>query len=534
MARRHFDEFDEPRYRSEWPRRLRRLALAIGIPLVLALVLFLVLWNTFFHYVGPGEMLVIIAKNGAPLKAGEVLADPGEKGVQRAVLGEGWHFVMPVAYSTERKRNVEVPPGQVGIVTNLGGQTPPEGRELARKDGERGVRPDVLPPGSYRLNQYGYQVEMAPATEVKPGYVGVLRRQLGRKNAGRFADGPDDKGIVREVLQPGLYYLNTKEYEVIHCEVGIDQTSYRDKHKANEHAITFQAKDGYQIIMECTIEWEVLPNDAPELLAEFGTAVSEGKTVVNFQTVERNVIDQHAMKISRDRGFNFGTQDFLEGSHREVFNADFTAALKEACREKHVMVRSAFIRQIIIPQEFLKQKSEKQMAAESKLTNEARELTAQSEADVEREKSMVKQAVAKVEAETERLVAGINREKENVMSRTDAEVEEMKAKYGAQIALLDAERKTVLGTAEAEATRLRETAKSSLYKMKMDVFANDGQAFLRYTLAQQLNPKMILRLFHSGPGTLWTNLDNKNMNLLLPAPGATRPEEPRTPTPEKP
>jgi hypothetical protein len=70
--------------------------------------------------------------------------------------------------------------------------------------------------------------------------------------------------------------------------------------------------------------------------------------------------------------------------------------------------------------------------------------------------------------------------------------------------------------------------------MKMDVFGSDGQAYLRYALAQQLNPKLVLRLFHSGPGTLWTNLDNKNMNLLLPGPGAARPEEPKTPAPQQP
>jgi hypothetical protein len=37
---------------------------------------------------------------------------------------------------------------------------------------------------------------------------------------------------------------------------------------------------------------------------------------------------------------------------------------------------------------------------------------------------------------------------------------------------------------------------------------------------EQINPKLVLRLFHSGPGTLWTNLDNKNMNLMMPLPGA--------------
>jgi hypothetical protein len=51
----------------------------------------------------------------------------------------------------------------------------------------------------------------------------------------------------------------------------------------------------------------------------------------------------------------------------------------------------------------------------------------------------------------------------------------------------------------------------------MDVFQNDGNAYLRYTLADQLNPKMVLRLFHSGQGTFWTNMGDKNMQLLLPA-----------------
>jgi hypothetical protein len=503
------------------PSRLRRAVLAVGVPLAGALLFLLILWNTLFHYVPPGYMLVVVSKNGEPLDPEEVLARPGQKGIQKEVLGEGWHFVMPITYTTELKKNVEVPPGQVGIVVSKGGRHPADGRELADKDrGERGILPDVLPPGSYRLNSYGYDVELVPATEVRPGYVGVLRRLLGRKNAAVFANGPDDKGILREVLQPGLYYLNTKAYEVIHCEVGIDQTSFREKHKDGEHAISFQVKDGYTISLECTIEWEVLPRDGPALAAEFGTEHRDGRNVVPFSAIERNIIDQHVRRISRDRGFNFGAQDFLDGANREDFQKDFTRELERVCGEKNVKVRSAFIRNIIIPDAFLEQKRMKQMATEKKITNEAKELTAASDAEVEREKTMVEQAVAKVKAETKRLVAAIDRDKENVVSRNEAEIEAMKADYGARIALLDAERKTVLGGADAEATRLRETAKSGLYKLKMDVFGNDGSAYLRYTMAQQLNPKLVLRLFHSGPGTLWTNLDHKNLNMFMPLPGS--------------
>ena len=70
--------------------------------------------------------------------------------------------------------------------------------------------------------------------------------------------------------------------------------------------------------------------------------------------------------------------------------------------------------------------------------------------------------------------------------------------------------------------------------MKLQVFQNDGGAFLRYSLAEKLNPKLMLRLFHSGAGTLWTNMDGKGMNLLLPVPGSpTTPPEKETAAPKE-
>jgi hypothetical protein len=70
--------------------------------------------------------------------------------------------------------------------------------------------------------------------------------------------------------------------------------------------------------------------------------------------------------------------------------------------------------------------------------------------------------------------------------------------------------------------RLTDTeAQAGLHKMQMDVFANDGEAFLRDTLSQNLSPSMRLRLFQSGPGTFWTNLGDQAMSLFVPAPNAT-------------
>jgi hypothetical protein len=503
---REFDDF-VPRRRLLSPR-LQRLAILVTASIVGALVLLMVTWNTFFKKVPPGKILVIVSKNGAPLPEGEVLADPGQKGVRRQVLGEGWHFVMPVVYTSELHDLTIIPPGKVGVVTSLGGKRLPSGQMLADADEQQGIRRQPLLPGAYRINPYGYTVEQVAAVEIKPGFVGVQRRLLGADNTGRFADKPGDKGILRDVLQPGLYYVNPKEYEIIPQEVGIYQTSYR---KERGNAITFPGRDGNTISIECTIEWEVLPRDIPALVSEFR----------NRAGVEKNVISVQASNISQYRGANYGAQDFLDGEKRETFQSDFQQELERVCAEKNVVVRSAFIRNIVIPDAFLQQKRDRQLAIEMQETNKAKQEMAGSEAAVQREKSMVQQSEIKVQAETAALVAGIERETDNLTSLTEAEVEKLKATYGAQIAQLDAERKKVMGEAEADVTRMKETAKNSLYKMKMDVFQNDGHAYLRYTLADQLNPKLMLRLFHSGPGTLWTNMGDKNVQLMLPASSAT-------------
>jgi hypothetical protein len=492
----------------------KRLAMVWAVITVVAFVFVVMTWNLFFHYVPPGKHLVIVAKQGTALEPGQVLAEDGHKGIQREVKGEGWHFVPPILYTTELADNTVIPAGKVGLVTARGGRPLPAGRVLA-EEGEQGIQRHVLPPGSYRVNKYGFDVELVNAVEIKPGFVGVLRRLLGTDGKGRFAEQPDQKGILPEVFQPGLYYLNTKEYEVVLAEVGLIQTAFvKESESGKNTAINFTSK-GVTIDMDCTVEWEVLPQDMPKLVAEYG----------NWQAVEKNVINVQARAIGRDRGLDYGPQDFLEGDKREKFQQDFTQELMRVCKEKNVTVNSAFIRRIDIPEQYLKPIRDKQLAVETQLTNKTKEAMAQSEADVEREQQLIKQELAKVQAQTKLLVAGLEQEVKNVDLRTGAEIEKVKADYTARIAALDAQRKQALGEADTQVTKLKETAKSSLYQLKMEVFQNDPNAFLRYTLAEQLNPNLILRLYQSGPGTLWTNMDGKGLNLMVPAPTGPVPEK---------
>jgi hypothetical protein len=491
--------------------RWKRRAVVFGVPLLGALLLLLLLWNVFFRYVPPGHMLVITSKNGRPLEEGQVLAEEGQKGILREVRGEGYHFVWPIIYTTKLEKNVVVESGKVGVVTALGGVPPRSGGVMAERPDEKGILREVLLPGAYRLNPYGYTVDQAEMSLIKPGYVGIKRRLLGKDGPTEFATDPTMKGIIRdEILQPGLYPINTKEYEIIPCEVGIYQTSYHYAENAQEKntALTFQARDGYPISLDCTIEWEIKPEFWPVWLTKFRSR----------ERIEKNVIDLHVNQICQIRGSKYEAEDFLKGAEREKFQADFRTELGKASRADNVIVRSAFIRNIIIPDRFLAVKRKEAIAVEQKVTSEALTMTAKSAAEVAEAKQMIAQREAEVQAETERMVAVVKRETQNVKDLVEADLEKMKAGYGAKIGELDTQRKLVLRQAEAEATKLKETAKGSLYKMKMEVFGREGDAFLRYTMAQQLNPKMQLRLFQSGPGTLWTNMGNKDVRFMLPLP----------------
>jgi regulator of protease activity HflC (stomatin/prohibitin superfamily) len=199
------------------------LSLALGF-LLLAALWTVWLWGFCRFYIAPGQMAVVIAKTGDPLPAGQILAEPGQQGVQEQVLGEGRHFLNPLFYDHEIFPALTVPAGKIAVVTSKVGKDLPPGEFLAGPN-DKGIRRGVLGPGRYRLNPYGYQVQVLSAMSIPIGYVGVVTSLSGRQAApGEFA-GPGEKGVRRDIVQPGLYYVNPKEYKIDVLEIGVNQVS---------------------------------------------------------------------------------------------------------------------------------------------------------------------------------------------------------------------------------------------------------------------------------------------------------------------
>jgi len=212
---------------AEMKKSARRSMLAGSAIVLLMLVLcaIVVRWLFFRVYVPAGHMAVVTAKSGKAPAPGTILVERGEKGIWREVLSEGRHFLNPVEYDVRIVPATVIPLGQVGIVTSKVGKELPPGEIIAPDHESKGIWRDALGPGVYRMNPEGYSIELRDAINIPAGYVGVITSQTGKVPApGEFAV-PGEKGVLRDILQPGLYYINRYAYQVNVIEIGMNQVT---------------------------------------------------------------------------------------------------------------------------------------------------------------------------------------------------------------------------------------------------------------------------------------------------------------------
>ena len=150
---------------------------------VVAAVVFAVfafMWCFCRVYVPEGQMAIVTTKTGRPLPPRRILAEPGEKGVQRVPLAEGRHFLNPVNNDWKIVSATTIPAGSIGVVTSKTGKELAPGEILAPDDDSKGVWRRVLGPGTYRLNPEGYDITVMSAINIPIGYAGVVTSLTGK------------------------------------------------------------------------------------------------------------------------------------------------------------------------------------------------------------------------------------------------------------------------------------------------------------------------------------------------------------------
>lgn len=150
-----------------------------------------------------GKFGVQVRLYGKDLPPGGIIAGEGYKGIVENVLRTGKHRINPYAYQVHTFDAISIRPGHVGVVTALTGE-------------------DIL---------HGDIPESARNTFLVEAPV---------------------KGVRPEILEPGTYYLNPFMVNVV--EVNIQSQRFN---MSGADAISFLTLDGFTVLVEGTIEFSL-------------------------------------------------------------------------------------------------------------------------------------------------------------------------------------------------------------------------------------------------------------------------------------
>ena len=498
-------------------------------------------WTVNRVYVPEGHSLMLRYKG--PLIFGEKVyaaqgqfADEGEIGILANLRGPGRHFYCPVWWERSVVPDVVVQPGHVAVVTSKMGEPLPDGQFLV--DGDlgatlnKGILRKVYGPGRYRVHPYAYEFKVVSTeteqvgTQTKhSGWVDIPTGYVGVETY--LADDPaEDKiaGIQKRVLPPGLYPANPRERHIDIVEIGFRESSLRVTKQTTQNGgtlydesgepmpmpdtgINFPSNDGFEIQMDFTAIWGVMPENAPEVVSKFG----------NIDAVEQKVVVPQSESICRNNGSKLGAVDLLVGESRQQFQDDTSLEFEQVLEEKGITLLYGLVRHIYIPQEIRLPIQNSFIADELKLTRDQEKLTAKTEADLREEEAKVELESEKVRVETDKMVAAVAAEGEKEAKEIEAETKQMVAAIDKQIADLDAKKEVVLGEADAKAEQMQQEASAEKFGLAVEAFGS-GSAYTKWAFAESLPEGIDLNLLYAGEGTLWTDLKGITPTLPLRQP----------------
>jgi hypothetical protein len=266
--------------------------------------------------------------------------------------------------------------------------------------------------------------------------------------------------------------------------------------------VEFPSRDGFQILLDMTVEFELLPENISRIYMLYG----------DLPAVVEKIILPQVLSVSRLRGSSYKARDFIDGDGRQAFQAELTSELTRVLSEKHILIHNAIIRHVEIPQEILEPIQTASLAKEQDLTNKERQNTARRQAELNTETAMVDQLKKQVEQETAKLVATIAAETKN-------QVAGIRAGAALDVATINLERSTVQasiiqvkGEAEIQAAFRLDNERAAGEKLRGAVF-QDPASLADLTFVDKLNPAVGIRILHAGEGTLWTDLEKLTPTL---------------------
>ena len=427
------------------------------------------------------QIAILIRKTGDNLKPDEIIATrPGQKGVQLDVLPEGRYFYNPYTWDWRFADVTVIPSGRLGVVTRLYGKDLPPGEIIAPKD-YKGIAADILAPGKYYINPYAERVEVFDAIAIGAGHIGVVVHLEGADPL--HGDIPEDmknvyivsekvKGVQEKTLGPGTYYLNPYIYSVI--ELNLQSQRFELQ---GADAISFLTQDGFQILVEGTLEFAVSRERAPQLTQQVG----------DIDDILKKIILPKARSFSRIEGSKHPATDFIVGETRQEFQNSLEKHLVAQCARWGVEIRSVLIRNITPPDEVSAIIREREVALQNQTKIEQQIEQARSQAELTRQEMLAEQHREQVESETVAIRARIQAEQERSVKLTASQRQLEVAKIDAEAAKLQADAVIIRAEADRDVVAMQNAAEAAVTGAMSDAFGG-GRNLARYTLYKKTAP----------------------------------------------
>ncbi len=189
------------------------------------------------------------------------------KGIVYGVLPEGRYFYDPFFWQRTKRHAIVIGQDEVGIRVRKYGKPLPAGKIVATEPDERGPLAEVLMPGRYNLNPYAYEVKRVKPVRIGPGFVGVQRLYHGDEpeNPNDWVVRAGERGVQPDVLPPGLYYNNPYVRRIELIDVRSHTLDLR-----GTDVIRFPSSDSFEIVIEATIEYAIRQDKAPYVMVAIG------------------------------------------------------------------------------------------------------------------------------------------------------------------------------------------------------------------------------------------------------------------------
>ncbi|MBN69968.1 SPFH domain-containing protein [Gimesia chilikensis] len=506
----------------------------VVLSMMLAIAAFLFHWTIDRIYVPEGQSLQLRYKG--PLIFGDrIQAEPGmwakegQMGILEKMRGPGRHFYCPIWWERKLVDDVVIKPGEIGEVTCKLGKNQEGANFLV--DGDighteyKGVLRKVLHPGRYRVNPYGYTVEVkkridftsgqsqkvAGWVEIPTGYVGVVTQLSDNQATGV------KKGVQDKVLPPGNYPVNGREQQIDIVEIGYRHSTISVEVKHDElgetvvdengepqisdprSGIAFPSADGFPIHIDFTGIWGLMPDQAAHAVRTFG----------NVDQVEKKVVLPQIESICRNNGSEYKAVQLLVGSDREVYQKTCLDQFHSVLDDKEITLLYGLVRHVYIPKQVREPIQRAFIADELKLTREEEQSTAKEEARLREAENKVELATDTVNADTEKQVEEAKAGGQREAAKIEAETEKLVAAIDKETEELKAQAVTILGEATNEGKKMVEEAKSDRFRLAVDAFGSP-QAYNNWYFATNLPDNVELNFLYAGEGTLWTDMNKAN------------------------